>query len=480
MARSWVQNCFILFGTAALLPWNVMLNSMGYINFNVFPGRGWSLILTPAWMACSVCTQVLLLWIGGEFIKDRKLILFAAPMAMVCALVLPVCMTEMLPEVTRYRLALGASLGLGILANGIIQSCCGKLAVELMAQHGALPAMYSIGLAAAGIFSFVVSVGGTSTVGHQLTFQGLFVLLAVLFLIIFISYCQLLRAGVISKTDEEGEQLTSEAGGSTANLSLAMSMTYAEAGSIVAPVDEAAPTSVVLSMQTVDKAATTHEQARQSNVSAALSPLSTCSTRSRSPRASRGPLPPQSPSQRLSRRTFDIAQAVRRNRHQKMNLFILYFQTFLAFPTITTEWRCPPEMMRKDDYQLLLTCVFQVFDLLGRLLCSDERIIKKMPEATRLWMAVALRTLLLPLFVVGWKMPNGVFGTMMFHGSLMAIFALTNGMVTNLAFMFGSTNALPEDRDTVGRALPLATVLGIAVGSALSSTLVLEFNALWT
>lgn len=153
-------------------------------------------------------------------------------------------------------------------------------------------------------------------------------------------------------------------------------------------------------------------------------------------------------------------------------MFVIYMQTFIVFPGICLKWSPAGDWVKEDTYGLIVVSAFQVFDLVGRFLCSKGSILKYFPKGNRVWWLIAARTLLIPLGVLCWLAPWDIFKTTLAHGVVIALYGASQGMVTNLTFIWAGSDTVPWARDVVGRALPLFLCIGVTAGSALTGSLV--------
>jgi len=421
------NRAFFSFGVAALLPWNCLLSSMGFLDLSVFKGLGWTLVLTPLYMTSSLLTQLLLLFVGYK-VPTKLMLSVSLSLGLVGALMLlflcSITARDMMDNTVRFQCTLCTCLGLGIVSNGMLQSSAGMLATVLMPEHGSLPAMYSNGMAVAGVLSFVVSLGVTAAAGGGYSIDALFAVLALTFVVSLFDFVRIARNGLVR--DIQKNRL-------------------------------------------------------DTNALTRLN-LETASAGSGSPQAFGGLASPGSPS-RLSRaisRSSVVSGTLRREWEQQLNLFINYAQTFLVFPVVSSKWNCSGDWVAAETYGLIIVSVFQLGDLTGRLFCSCPSFVERCPSGDKLWVVVMARTVFLPFFFLSWRVPSGLawlFGSSAFHIGLMIVFSLTNGALTSLAFLRGSAGTQAEDRDIVGRALPLAISIGIVAGSACSSCAVVLLGA---
>eukprot|EP00747_Dinoflagellata_sp_TGD_P031492 gnl/TRDRNA2_/TRDRNA2_135315_c0_seq1.p1 gnl/TRDRNA2_/TRDRNA2_135315_c0~~gnl/TRDRNA2_/TRDRNA2_135315_c0_seq1.p1 ORF type:complete len:467 (+),score=51.46 gnl/TRDRNA2_/TRDRNA2_135315_c0_seq1:11-1411(+) len=443
-----VQSYFFLFGVAVLLPWNFMLSSMEFMNIMVFPTYHWTLTVTPLYTGIGLATNVLLLLVGDSCTTWKLLLptlLFGVGFA-----VLPLLsLFKFWEDDVRFFVAMLAIAGLSFCAAGILQSQSGMLAAKLMREHGPLPAHLSNGIAASGLISVVVSVSVTAAAGQGAATKVLFVLLALVLASCLLALCRLWRAGLLAEID------------------------VANAEALQTAENQAFPSidTVNISMQQPEDRPSEQSPA-QARSRPFTSPLFAVSPRFRQTVLTRRR------SSMMSPRIERIGSGIHSAKRQECNLLICYVQTFLVFPSVALLWEPQgnPPFVDQATYGLIMASIFQVFDLLGRLMCSGDRALQICPGG-KIWIVAMLRFLLLPLFVFCWRMPHGVFGLSVLQSLLMAAFGTSNGVLTNLAFMAGSAAARESERDVVGRALLLCISLGIVIGSVLSSGIIQFFDS---
>jgi len=421
-----VNRAFFLFGVATLLPWNCLMSAMGFMDNTVFKGLGWTVTITPLFQFSGLFTQLLLLGIG-HMLPTKIMLFLVFPLGILGALLMlflcSMTTADIMNNTTRFYCAVITCLGLSIVANGMLQSLAGMLVTMLVPEHPALPAMYVNGIAVAGVMSFVVSIMVTAGAGHRYAVDALFLLLAMTYVCCFIDFLYIARLGLVR--DNCKSTLTADA------LNLHDGTQPGGAGS---------------------------------------------------PRALEG-IASRRPS-RLSRaisRGSTIGGTLRREWKQQVNLFVIYVQTFLVFPVVSSNWRCRGDLLAPETYVLAMVSVFQIGDLAGRLICTVQSFSARCPSGDKLWMVVAARSVLLPLFFLCWRIPASgewLFGNIGFQVVLMLFFSFTNGAFTTLAFMRGASGIQAEDRDVVGRALPLALTTGIVAGSVCSSGAVMWLGTL--
>jgi len=219
------------------------------------------------------------------------------------------------------------------------------------------------------------------------------------------------------------------------------------------------------------------------------SPADTLVLRSESPFNDMIPSPPHSPCSsgssngqlaRTHRRSSlaRVSSGVVSARYTEANLCAIYIQTFLVFPAMSLKWQPKDSFMSREDYGLLIVSVYQAFDLVGRLVCTWPKLIRCFPSGDKVWIFVFLRTLLLPFFFVCWLHPVSIFQTCSMQTALVGLLGLSNGILTNLAFLHGTKVASHAELDIVGRALPLFLGLGIVLGTALSSMIIAAYSAI--
>lgn len=419
MRSVFVQVSFFIFGTAVLLPWNCILSAMAYMDLVAFPGRGWTLLVSPLFNGLSLTTQALMLF-AGEFFTTWKIICFALPVGAACSVVVLLCLSTSVvsSEALGFCGALGGCLCLAVSISGLLQCSTASLSAELMAEHGPLPAHLSNGLAMAGIVSLVVASAVSASSGQALAAKALFLVSAAIIAICIFPLVAFLRTGTIPLHKEERS-------------------------------DEW-PSSPALS------SASSEVRLARADCSREMSP---------------GIMRRRSSVERVS-------SGVARAWKQEINLCANYVQTFLVFPAVTLKWVPSDGFMSQENYGLLMVSTFQVFDLVGRLICTWPQLLRLFPPGDKVWISVLLRTLSLPFFFVCWWCPIRFFQSCAFQVFLVGFLALSNGILTNLAFLYGTSHASQTERDIVGRAMPLFLSFGIVLGSILSSAVVSLSSAL--
>lgn len=181
---------------------------------------------------------------------------------------------------------------------------------------------------------------------------------------------------------------------------------------------------------------------------------------------------PSSPT--LSRRASSVLSTVSggvvRAWPKLLAMFVVYAQTFLAFPAVCIQWVPANGWVARETYGMIVVSTFQVSDIIGRLTCTRPSIIKLFPAGPRIWYLIVLRMLTPALCILCWLKPeHRIFGSFAVQASTVGLHGLSQGVLTNLIFMWSSGGAAPGDRDVVGRAVPLCLCVGIVLGSAMSS-----------
>eukprot|EP00933_Yihiella_yeosuensis_P040777 TRINITY_DN35168_c0_g1_i1.p1 TRINITY_DN35168_c0_g1~~TRINITY_DN35168_c0_g1_i1.p1 ORF type:complete len:441 (+),score=55.51 TRINITY_DN35168_c0_g1_i1:39-1325(+) len=422
MARISCGFAFWMLGVASLLPWNCLLSCINYMELTSFPGSKWAVVLSPLFNATTVTLQLAILLVQNFLhIAPIPLMLVSCVIGAVSAAVI---LLVLKPSATmdaqlRYDTALTAAGGLAV-STGLLQSATGSLASKLMSRHGLLMGFWSNGVAAAGILSTAVAVPLSLLVNAGFSTSSLFILTSLTYCVSILVLLELRR---IDQTPSEAES---------------------------------------------------HEQECK-RMSASEIELETNS--------SNGAQPSRSSAAEFGEPSATTLTSLRRGSGHLFNIFLIYVQTFLAFPAVTSKWKLQSGWVSSESsaaanefYGLAGISIFQIFDLVGRVISEFPRFARLCQSSRRLWTLIMLRwALLLPCFA-GWIDGETRLGNPISHALTMALFAATNGMLTNLAFARASIEALPQDSKTLGSAMPLGLVIGIVIGSNLSAAIVLALE----
>lgn len=437
-----VQAYFFLFGVATLLPWNCLLSVMAFMDIVSFKGRGWTLLCSPLYNTGSLTTQLFMLF-AGQFLTTWKIISVSLPFGAACCLVLVLSLSTTLPETVRFPLGLVSVVCSGCSVAGLLQSSIGELCGKLTAQYGPVAAHNSNGLAAAGVLSLVLA-DLLAVVGSQaLAARSLFVITAVVLLGCLGALVDLVRSGTLFPSSDV--QCSSPTPPSNYDLRIIVGVDDLKPPGCNAPEEMVKANPVPIGAEII---------------SCSMNPTSLSSDASA-----------QGSSSQLSRRESlqRVYGSVARGWRQEVNLMVIFFQTFVVFPAVCLKWTPQHGWMQQESYGLVMVSIFQLLDLFGRLLCTLPIVIRSCGTGSKLWIFVFLRTLLLPLFFVGWRQPDSFFGTFIVQAILVALLAFSNGGLCNLAFTLGCSGAAAIDVDIVGRALPLSLNTGIVLGSVASA-----------
>lgn len=163
---------------------------------------------------------------------------------------------------------------------------------------------------------------------------------------------------------------------------------------------------------------------------------------------------------------WSICRSVRAGLVYELAIFVVFAVTFMLFPATAGLWKAVG-LVPSKIYLTLVMGMFQIMDTLGRWMAERVKLMQVLGPPVRLWPLVAVRVVFVPLFF--WcKDGEGVFQSQWFQLTLMAAFALSNGLLGSLAFQFASSQAPAPARGTIGMAMTLALVGGISAGSYLA------------
>lgn len=165
-------------------------------------------------------------------------------------------------------------------------------------------------------------------------------------------------------------------------------------------------------------------------------------------------------------KTTIILRAVKKCLLLGFTVLLVFFGTFLCFPSLTLNLRS--EHISKDWYGVLLITEFNFFDLIGR---SLPGVIVIFNKRNLIWPTL-LRLAFFPLFVL--CVDPKVFTSDVWAYVFMAIFATTNGYLGSLAMIFGPSVVDDEEKEYAGYFMSLVLNGGILLGS----TFALVFNKL--
>lgn len=152
---------------------------------------------------------------------------------------------------------------------------------------------------------------------------------------------------------------------------------------------------------------------------------------------------------------------------QAINVAGVFVTTMSIFPGILMQWQPGPDSAFKDSQQLfgtLLIGAFQVCDVLSRVAAGWGA--RSIPP-NKLWILVLLRTLFIPVFILGELKPQAcvLWGSDIGRFLLAGGLAFTNGLFASLAMMFGPARCPEARREVAGIAMSCVMVLGIFLGS---------------
>jgi hypothetical protein len=424
---------FFVLGCACLLSWNTFLSAISFLEKDSLPGKGFGVVISPVFNGFNIGSQFLLLLLGLRCQPEPVFMIGACCVVGVVAgaLLLPASIPDAGTLDLRFigTICLAATLAT---VTGMLQSASGALAASMLARHGsAILCIWSNGIAVSGILSFLVAIPVSLAAGAAFATYALYGVLVVTFGTCFVSLHSLCRTGAFSATPEnsvsaQGSAACDAVEDTFLRLSHVSFVSAAGAGSFVG--EEAAAVA-------------------------------------------------------LDERV-PLKDALGRSLAPMLNISAIYIQTFLTFPAMTGAWKLQPGWIPGPDTQekqvffgLVVVSLFQIFDLLGRLLTSGRNLDCLWPRSDRLWMLIAPRTLILLPCFLAWRVPEAPFGTPVSQALSIVLLAFTNGMLTNVTFLRGMTEALPQDRDFVGRVLPFVLCVGIFVGSNICTATMLALRS---
>lgn len=164
--------------------------------------------------------------------------------------------------------------------------------------------------------------------------------------------------------------------------------------------------------------------------------------------------------------SWSTCRSVRAGITYELAIFCVFAVTFMVFPAICAQWKAEGPVPAAY-YITFVMGMFQIMDTVGRWMAENIKPMQVFGSPMRLWTLVVLRLVFLPLFFLC-KEGDGSFGMQWFQLSLMAVFALTNGLVGSLAMQFAPKYVPAPARGTIGMTMTLALVGGIAAGSYLA------------
>ncbi|CAJ1343245.1 unnamed protein product [Effrenium voratum] len=152
---------------------------------------------------------------------------------------------------------------------------------------------------------------------------------------------------------------------------------------------------------------------------------------------------------------------------QALNVCGVFLVTMSVFPGVLVHWEPlagSSFVKARQVYGNLLIGCFQVGDVLGRSIAPP---VGRVVGPPRLWILMLLRFAFIPLFMLGQRSPEtGFWGSDAGRIVLCSIFAISNGLVANLAMMYGpECCSAVEHREVAGMAMSAIMVTGIFVGT---------------
>ncbi|CAE7312480.1 Slc29a1 [Symbiodinium microadriaticum] len=156
---------------------------------------------------------------------------------------------------------------------------------------------------------------------------------------------------------------------------------------------------------------------------------------------------------------------------QAVNVCSVFMVTMTVFPGVMVHWEpsaSSPFAKATQVYGNLLIGTFQVGDVVGRSIAGP---IGRCVGPKRLWILVLLRFVFIPLFMLGQRSPEAcvLWGSDIGRVCLCALFAISNGLLANLAMMYGpDCCSTQEKREVAGMAMSATMVTGIFAGTLLA------------
>jgi len=163
---------------------------------------------------------------------------------------------------------------------------------------------------------------------------------------------------------------------------------------------------------------------------------------------------------------WSVCRSVRAGLVYELAIFVVFAVTFMIFPAIAGQWKAEG-LVPSKIYVTLVMGMFQIMDTLGRWIAEHVKFVQALGPPVRLWPLIIARVVFVPLFFLC-KDGEGVFQSQWFQLTLMAAFAFSNGLLGSLAILFAPQRAPAPARGTIGMAMTLALVGGIAAGSYLA------------
>jgi len=158
-----------------------------------------------------------------------------------------------------------------------------------------------------------------------------------------------------------------------------------------------------------------------------------------------------------------ICKVLRSIWYHGTTVFFIFLVSLLIFPgflTVTCA-KGPFEGMGNDWYRLILVTVFNVSDLLGRVVAGPT--IKWIPNSS-LWIIAASRIVLVPVF--WWFVYDDLdwwWGPMVFTFLL----GVSNGCIGSICMMHGPSRVEAHEREMAGTLMAFLLMMGIIGGATL-------------
>lgn len=146
-------------------------------------------------------------------------------------------------------------------------------------------------------------------------------------------------------------------------------------------------------------------------------------------------------------------------------IFFVFAVTFTVFPATASRWEASGPLPQ-SSYVTLVFGDFQVMDTVGRLMAERLRSMRVFGRPGPLWLLIVARVAFVPLFSACADASRvGLLGSQVVQLVLMALFALSNGLLSSLAMQCAPGHVPAPARGVVGMAMSFFLVAGIVSGS---------------